>query len=436
MLIHAATGGVGMAALQVAQRGGAEIFATAGSAAKRDWLRAHGITHVMDSRSLAFVDEIREATGGRGVDVVLSAQTGDGARASLGALASGGRFIELGKSGWATPEAVATLRPDVRFHAFDLSEAFAESPEAMHHHLRTIVDACGAGVYVPLPYASTAADQAAAAFQAMRQARHMGKLLITFRDDAAAGAAGAVLADATYAVTGAYGGLGALVVQWLIDKGARYLLLMGRGAPSPEVTERLAEARARGVRIEARQGDVSNPVDVRAWLAAAGAMPPLRGVLHAAGVVDDRMLVQQDWARFERVFAAKVEGSWNLHLETRETPLDFFVLLLDSDGAARLGGTEQPRRGERVHGCAGELPPRARTAGAQHQLGSVVRGRRGSHARRECPPCEPGLPCDHADRWSGGARRVAAMPRDAAPSQIGVMPMDWPTYFDSRRAAM
>ena len=121
VLIHAAAGGVGLAAVQLAQRCGAEVFATAGSPAKRDMLRDLASREVMDSRSVAFADEVIAATGGAGVDVVLNSLAGEFIPAGIRVLAPGGCFLELGKRGiWTERSRSRPVRPDVRYHVYDL----------------------------------------------------------------------------------------------------------------------------------------------------------------------------------------------------------------------------------------------------------------------------------------------------------------------------
>ena len=137
-----------------------------------------GVRHVFDSRSLAFAEGVRAATGGEGVHVVLNSLAGDFIAASLGVVARGGCFLELGKRDILTPEEAARLRPDVRYHAFDLgAEALAD-----HGLLRPMLDelcaALAAGELRPLPVATFPLAQVSEAFRFMAQARHVGKLVL------------------------------------------------------------------------------------------------------------------------------------------------------------------------------------------------------------------------------------------------------------------
>jgi acyl transferase domain-containing protein len=179
VLIHAATGGVGLAAVQWARRAGAEIFATAGSEEKRAFLRGLGIRHVMDSRSLDFAAQIVTDTGGEGVDVVLNSLAGEFIPRSLGLLRTNGRFIEIGKSGILTAEQIAQLPAGIRYTAFDLGELAMTDPAQYHALLLDTVELFAKGELTPLPRKDFATSHAEAAFRFMAQARHLGKIVIS-----------------------------------------------------------------------------------------------------------------------------------------------------------------------------------------------------------------------------------------------------------------
>src|SRR5690606_21858770 len=141
------------------------------------------------------------------------------------------------------------------------------------------------------------------------------------------------LDQGTILITGALAGLGLLAADWLVKRGARHLALVGRRGTSAAAQETLRQLAERGATVKVLQGDVSRPEDLTRILAEIEqTMPPLRGVIHSAGVLDDGALLQQSWSRFRTVMAPKVVGSWHLHQLTRHLPLDFFVLF--SSGAA------------------------------------------------------------------------------------------------------
>ncbi|HEV2132108.1 MAG TPA: zinc-binding dehydrogenase, partial [Longimicrobiaceae bacterium] len=226
VLVHAGAGGVGMAAIQIAQRAGAEVFATTGSAAKRDFLGALGVRHVFDSRSLAFANELLGATGGRGVDVVLNSLADEFIPRSLHCLAENGRFIELGKRGIWDPAQVAAVRPDASYFVVDLAAAAQHEPELIQELLRVVVAGFEKGALRPLPVKTFPMAEVIPAFRYMAQARHIGKIVLTHHP------APEIRPDATYLITGGLGGVGLSVAQWLVEQGARSLVLVGRSAPS------------------------------------------------------------------------------------------------------------------------------------------------------------------------------------------------------------
>ncbi|HEY6324152.1 MAG TPA: SDR family NAD(P)-dependent oxidoreductase, partial [Thermoanaerobaculia bacterium] len=346
VLIHQATGGVGQAAIQVARRAGAAVLVTAGSPEKRELLRSWGIEHVMDSRSLAFAGEVLAATGGTGVDLVLSALRGEAIAAGLAALAPFGRFLDISKSGPGRAGRLdrGALAKSLAYFVIDVDALLAQRPELIGELLREVVAGFADGSLAPLPWRGFPAAEAAAAFRLMAQARHTGKLVLAIAERAGvvvrrAAAASPVRSDGTYLVSGGLGGLGIAVARWLAEQGAGGLLLLGRGAPPPAAAAAIEEMRGGGTRVVVASADVAAPEQLAAALAAAGVLPPLRGVVHAAGVLADALVSKLDRAAMEQVAAPKVLGAWNLHVATLAAPLDFFVLF--SSAASLLGSPGQ-----------------------------------------------------------------------------------------------
>jgi acyl transferase domain-containing protein/NADP-dependent 3-hydroxy acid dehydrogenase YdfG/acyl carrier protein len=345
ILIHAAAGGVGLAAVQLARAAGAEIFATAGSEDKRAYLRALGIEHVMDSRSLGFADEIRARTNGEGVDVVLNCLTGNAVAKSLGVLRAHGRFLEIGKRDIYEDHKLGLypFHQNLSYFAIDLIRMFGDRPDRFAELLREVVGLAANGTIAPLPWRAFPVSQAPAAFRHIARAQHIGKVVLTFPDpDArlapeAATATGRFRADASYLITGGLGGLGLAVAGWMVEHGARHLVLAGRRAPEAAAATAIAALEQAGARVLVVGADIARPEEVRHLFAAIDReLPPLRGVVHAAGILDDGLLLQQTAERFASVMAPKVAGSWNLHQATRDLPLDFFVLF---SGAGTLLGS-------------------------------------------------------------------------------------------------
>jgi myxalamid-type polyketide synthase MxaB len=343
ILIHAAAGGVGMAAVQLAQRTGAEIFGTAGSPEKRAFLQSLGVQHVMDSRSLDFADTVMECTGGQGVDIVLNSLAGEYIPKSLSVLGANGRFVEIGKRDIWDERQVAQLRSDVSYFVFDLGEVRLQDPALIRSMLCELMQAFEARALKPLPRQVFPIEEAASAFRYMAQAKHIGKIVVTQRGaipEPAAEASEFFATERTYLITGGLGGLGLRVARWMVERGARHLVLMGRSGASGAAGELINELQQAGAQIVVFQGDVSQANDVGSVLAhIEQSLPPLRGIVHAAGVLDDGILLQQTWTRFAKVMAPKVAGAWNLHTLTQNLPLDFFVLF--SSVASLLGSPGQ-----------------------------------------------------------------------------------------------
>ncbi len=338
VLIHAGAGGVGMAAVQIALRAGAEVYATAGSAPKRELLLSLGVRLAMDSRSLAFADELRAATGGEGVHVVLNSLAGEFIPASLGALAPGGRFVEIGKTGVWEPAEVARLRPDVAYFLVDMGAA-VEADGRPLVLLRRVLERIGAGELAPLPARLFPLAEAEEAFRCMAQARHTGKIVLDLAglQERLPFAPGA---DGVYLITGGLGALGRHLARWLVERGARHLALVGRGDGGEAARDLQAELAAAGARVVCHRADVARRDDVARVLAAVDASGlPLRGVFHLAGVLDDGVLALQTWERLARVLAPKVDGARHLHELTAGRPLDCFVTF--SSLSALLGSPGQ-----------------------------------------------------------------------------------------------
>ena len=348
VLIHAATGGTGMAAVKLAQRVGAEIFATAGSPEKRAYLREMGIRHVMDSRRLTFADEIMKATAGQGVDVVLNSLSGPAIEKGMAALAPDGRFIELGKRDIYADRTMglSRFRSSLSFAAVDLAGLPARRPERVQALLREVIGAFERRELTPVPTREMPIERVQEAFHTMARAQHIGKIVLSVGDPSVPVAvpqtsSARIRQEATYLITGGLGGLGLSVASWMAEQGAKHLLLVGRsGVTTDAQREAIAALEAAGAAVTVAQVDVADHDRLAEFLRAAiHPDRPLRGVVHAAGLLADGMLAQQSVARFEAVMAPKIAGAWNLHAVTRGMPLDFFVLY--SSAASLLGAPGQ-----------------------------------------------------------------------------------------------
>jgi NADPH:quinone reductase-like Zn-dependent oxidoreductase/SAM-dependent methyltransferase len=425
VLIHAGAGGVGLAAIRIAQRAGAEVFATAGTEAKRELLRSLGVAHVMSSRSTSFADEIARATGGRSVDMVLNSLAGDTIAASFACLAHGGRFLEIGKSGWSRTQ-VDALGKNLSYFVIDWSEELRGNAGLIGGMLRRVVEEAASGKLQPLPRKVFEFADAAAAYRHMAQSRHTGRILLRQNVPIV------VRADRTYLITGGLTGIGLRTAVYLVEKGAQYLVVAGRSEPSQEAMRQVADFAARGVRVKVARADVGERSQMERLLAEiAASLPPLGGVVHSAGTLDDAMLAEQTWDRFETVFRAKVRGAANLHELTAGAPLDFFVLY--SSIASVLGAPAQANHAAAnafedalawTRRSAG-LPAISINWGAWKGIGSADRTE--YEQRRE----RVGLSAFDAERGVEFLDRIL----QANPVQIGVAQMDWKRYAAGRPAS-
>lgn len=446
ILIHAATGGVGLAAIQIAQLAGAEIFATAGNKEKRAFLRSLGIRHVMDSRTTAFAEEIRRLTKGAGVDIVLNSLAGEAIGKGLSLLGPGGRFLEIGKRDiYAnTPIGLRPLRNNISMFVIDMGQVMAGQPQSVQALLLAVLKLFRKGSLHPLPHQSLPISRAAAAFRLMAQAKHIGKIVLTTQDAQAAplrmppARPIAFSAKASYLITGGLGGFGLAIAKWLVASGARHLVLCGiSGAVSAEAKRAIARLRRLGAKVLIVKADVSSPNEVARMLATIKLrMPPLRGVFHAAMVLDDGLLTDLTEERFTRVFAPKAVGAWNLHVALANVPakiqLDHFVLfssisaLIGSPGQANYAAANSFLDALAHHRRARGLPALAVNWGALGQVGVVARNP-ALAAQLKAGGLYPFSP----DQATGMLGRL--LQRNV--TAIGFMHVDWQKMFSKKAGA-
>ncbi len=348
VLIHAGAGGVGQAAIQVAQLANAEIFATAGSPEKREFLKKIGVHHVMDSRSLKFADEIMEITDGKGVDVILNSLAGDFIPKSISVLASYGRFLEIGKIDiyQNSKMGLEPFQRNLSYFAIDLAKHLEERPKFVATMLGEISALFDQKKLKPLPLTSFSINEAADAFRYMAQAKHIGKVVLSLEQESITISPSSdrkklFKKDATYLITGGLGGFGLEVAKWMVDCGAGNLLLMSRrGATTDEAIDGIAEIERKGAKVVAVKADVTNGDDIKRIINQIKTeMPPLKGIFHAAMVLDDAFVVQLDPERFKKVLRPKMSGAWHLHTHTLDIALDHFVMF--SSASSIIGGAGQ-----------------------------------------------------------------------------------------------
>ena len=353
VLVHAAAGGVGMAAVQLARHLGLEVFATA-SRGKWDTLRAMGFDddHISDSRTLEFEEKFRAMTGGRGVDVVLDSLAGDFVDASLRLVAPGGVFLEMGKTDIRDPGVIAQEYSGVRYRAFDL---FEPGRVRMHQYMLELAELFDAGILRPLPVTTFDVRRAPAALRYLSQARHVGKVVLTMPD---AWAAGTVL------ITGGTGMAGSALARHLVtNHGVRHLVLVSRRGPDAAGAADLAsELREAGAEVSVVACDAADRQVLAKVISDIPVQHPLSAVIHAAGVLDDAVVTSLTPERVDAVLRAKVDAAWNLHELTRDANLSAFVLfssmagLVGSSGQANYAAANSFLDGLASHRRAHGLP--------------------------------------------------------------------------------
>ncbi|WP_267467588.1 type I polyketide synthase [Nocardia transvalensis] len=332
VLVHAAAGGVGMAAVQIARHLGLEVFATA-SPAKWPVLTAMGIdrAHLSSSRSTGFAAEFLAATDGAGVDIVLNSLAGELTDASLRLLPTGGSFIELGRTDLRDAEALRAEYPAVAYRPVDLAEA---GPQRLGEMLSEIAELMADETLERLPVRTWDVRRAPEAFRFMSQARHTGKLVLTIPVPQRPGQRAAL-------VTGGTGTLGGLVAKHLVTTGrADEVVLTGRSGPSAATAAAVAaELAASGARVQVMACDAADREAIGSVIDRVTQATSLKTVVHTAGVLDDGTIASLTPERVSTVLRPKVDGAWHLHQLTKDSDLEEFVLF--SSAASTLGAAGQ-----------------------------------------------------------------------------------------------
>ncbi|AOI64818.1 beta-ketoacyl synthase [Burkholderia territorii] len=350
VLVHGGAGGVGIAAIQIARHLGAEVFATAGSDEKREFIRLLGVDHVFDSRSLAFADEILARTHGEGVDIVLNSLAGEAMVRSIDTLRPFGRFLELGKRDFYENSQIG-LRPfrnNISYFGIDADQLMGVLPSLTTRLFGEVMGLFSDGVLHPLPYRAFPASRAEEAFRYMQQARQIGKVLVTYPYGTPVPTRGlaphALQLDphAAYLIVGGTGGLGFATARWMIERGARQLTLASRGGALDAAMQAEVDRwrDVLGANVSIARCDVTDSEALGSLVDAIERRgTPLKGVFHSAMRIDDGLLRNVDDARFAAVLEPKVAGAWNLHRATQRCALDFFVVY--SSATTYLGNPGQ-----------------------------------------------------------------------------------------------
>ncbi|KAH8424223.1 uncharacterized protein LDX57_001981 [Aspergillus melleus] len=351
ILIHSACGGVGLAAIQLCQDIGAEIFATVGSPEKRKHLvETFNIAedHIFDSRSISFEKDIMKKTGNRGVDLVLNSLSGELLHASWRCVAPMGKMVELGKRDFLGH---GKLDMDVfganrTFMGVDLLQLGEQNPTFMRNTMEQFKQYLDQGKLRPIrPVNVFNASDIAKAFRHMQAGKHIGKIVLEMPRDPSElpvskvqGNGALFRHDASYLLVGGLGGLGRAVARWMLEKGARHLVFMSRsGLESSKNREFIQDLESQGdCHITTVTGDVTSANDVAR--AVSGATRPLAGVMQLSMVLHDQTLDKMTYEEWTEVLAPKVQGTWNLHHAVEKQPLDFFILFGSLSGVAGNSG--------------------------------------------------------------------------------------------------
>jgi NADPH:quinone reductase-like Zn-dependent oxidoreductase/acyl carrier protein len=339
VLIHQAGGGVGLAATQLALGLGAEVVALAGTEAKRAALRAMGVPWVFNSRDPAWGEAVREALGEPSLDVVLASSDLPFVREALSLLRPLGRYVELGKSELVADRrlSLGAFNRSITFAAVDLDRLGAAKPETIVLLNAAVAEALQSGRVAALPVEVFAGDRISDAMRRLASGEVLGKVVVDLTQGAlpvldVPTPPAPVRADRSYLITGGLGGFGLRSARWLVDQGARHVVLASRRgvAEDPAAVESL---RARGAQVIEVALDVVDLSAVSALVARfGGEWPALAGVIHAAMVLHDAPALTLDRPSLRRVLRPKVDGAWNLHVATDGLPIEHFIVYSSISG--------------------------------------------------------------------------------------------------------
>ena len=295
--------------------------------------------------------------------------------------------------------------------------------------LQELVALFEAGSLKPLPYSSFPIQAAIPAFRTMLHAKHTGKLVLTLPAYSSPATQRTFSSEATYLITGGFGGLGLLIARWLVERGARHLVLVGRRGITAEAQPQVQALQALGAQILPMAVDVTNLAEMKPLFAhLAQNAPPIRGVIHAVGVLDDGAIHQLDWSRFVPVLSPKVVGAWHLHQLTQTQPLDFFILfssltsLIGNAGQANHAAANAFLDALAYHRQASGLPALSINWGAWTEIGAAAQRQVDEHLHSKGIGGIPPLAGLQLFEQLIGLRNA----------QIGVSPIAWPRFLTER----
>ncbi|KAK6504593.1 hypothetical protein TWF481_006532 [Arthrobotrys musiformis] len=339
VLIHRGSSGTGQAAIQAALHLGATIFATAGTPEKRELLTTeYGIpqTHIFSSRDNNFVAEIQRVTEGRGVDVVLNSLAGEQLTGSWECIAPFGRFIEIGRQG---VPAGAQLEKNCSFTTVDLAHMYRERPLQASKMIGQALSLFEKGIFRPLQSHQFPVSEVIDALKLIRGRNMSGKVVINIERSMEVQAIlipkqkRLFASDSSYIIAGGLGGLGCDIARWMVEKGARHLILLSRSGPRTETARALiTDLKNVGINCVTPACDISSFESVKETLESlVGVVPPIKGCIQASMVLRSALFSDMTHAEWSEALAPKASGSWNLHALLPEN-LDFFILLSSIQG--------------------------------------------------------------------------------------------------------
>ncbi|PYH87840.1 polyketide synthase [Aspergillus ellipticus CBS 707.79] len=344
ILIHSGAGGTGQAAIMVAKHLGARIFATVSTEEKKRLLIDRyqvPAEHIFSSRNTLFAKGIRRLTADRGVDVVLNSLSGDGLISSWESVAPYGRFVEIGKNDILSNTNLPMLQfeKSVSFMAIDLAGMMADRPQIISAALEKIFSLLEENkLTLPYPLQTYSISEIEHAFRQMQTGRNSGKAVVEMRE---ADQVMTVLdtkpsfsfaSDATYVIAGGLGGLGRSISRWLVERGARHLILLSRSGPaSPHARGLVEELQGKGARVVTPACDITDITALKTVFDECGQMPPIKGCVQATMVVCAHNFESLEYESWKSTTSPKAQGSWNLH-ELLPKGVDFFVMMASVSG--------------------------------------------------------------------------------------------------------
>ncbi|KAK3944449.1 hypothetical protein QBC46DRAFT_350516 [Diplogelasinospora grovesii] len=343
VLIHAGSGGVGQSAIMLAQHAGADVFVTCSSESKRDLIMTqYGLDahHIFSSRDPSFAAAIMARTGGVGVDVVINSLSGPLLKATCDCMARFGRFVEIGKVDIEAARRLdmTPLTRSAMICGFDLTQHCAFNGPAVHRAWQAIMQLWAEkAIHAVHPVVTYPVAEMETAMRRMQRGAHTGKLVLLPGPEAqvkvltrSTGLARLGDPDSTYLIAGGLGGIGHALAGWMMERGARHILVVSRRAEShPQAASLIARGRAQGCNVAVRNCDIAQEdqlVQLLADCVSTGKMPPIRGVIQAAMALHDTILERLTYEQWQSSIQPKVAGSLHLHRHL-SGGLRFFVML-------------------------------------------------------------------------------------------------------------